>query len=204
MKRTLLAAAGAVLAAPRAHAGPCGQNGPCDSRDVHVSKIDPQTGNANELWGPTRLRPELADDGKQLMRKLLIAASAGVWGSGMVLAAPVASAAPCDGGPGHYASVQACSDCMIAQAKAGAGAQSGPNCGLAPANTGPACNQAGVCGNGYRTYPNSCPPNAPIEQCVQPGTFPTPKAPAVPVAPIAPAAPNSPGWPSGPNDTWLR
>jgi hypothetical protein len=36
---------------------------------------------------------------------------------------------------------------MIAQAKAGAGAQSGPNCGLAPPNTEPACNQAGVCGN---------------------------------------------------------
>jgi hypothetical protein len=25
--------------------------GPCNSRDVHVSKIDPQTGNAIQVWG---------------------------------------------------------------------------------------------------------------------------------------------------------
>jgi hypothetical protein len=29
---------------------PYGHNGPCDSRNVHVSKIDPQTGNAIEVW----------------------------------------------------------------------------------------------------------------------------------------------------------
>jgi hypothetical protein len=25
---------------------------PCNAHDVHVSKIDPQTGNAIEVWGP--------------------------------------------------------------------------------------------------------------------------------------------------------
>jgi hypothetical protein len=38
---------------------PYGHNGPCNSRDVHVSKIDPQTGNAIEVWGPPGCDPML-------------------------------------------------------------------------------------------------------------------------------------------------
>jgi hypothetical protein len=38
---------------------PYGHNGPCDSRDVHVSKVDPQTGNAIEVWGPPGCDPSL-------------------------------------------------------------------------------------------------------------------------------------------------
>ncbi|MGA8543780.1 MAG: hypothetical protein WB785_00785 [Mycobacterium sp.] len=56
-------AAGLICAAsPPAHAdpnNPYGHNGPCNSRDVHVSKIDPQTGNAIEVWGPPGCDPSL-------------------------------------------------------------------------------------------------------------------------------------------------
>jgi hypothetical protein len=38
---------------------PYGHNGPCDSRNVHVSRIDPQTGNAIEVWGPPGCDPSL-------------------------------------------------------------------------------------------------------------------------------------------------
>jgi hypothetical protein len=38
---------------------PYGHNGPCDSRNVHVSHIDPQTGNAIEVWGPPGCDPSL-------------------------------------------------------------------------------------------------------------------------------------------------
>jgi hypothetical protein len=38
---------------------PYGHNGPCNSRDVHVTKIDPQTGNAIQVWGPPGRDPSL-------------------------------------------------------------------------------------------------------------------------------------------------
>ena len=36
-----------------------GHIGPCDSRAVRVSKIDPQTGNAIQVWGPPGCDPSL-------------------------------------------------------------------------------------------------------------------------------------------------
>jgi hypothetical protein len=55
VKKLLIAAviASAPLVTSVAHADPTNPTPfPCDSRDVHVSKIDPQTGNAIEVWGP--------------------------------------------------------------------------------------------------------------------------------------------------------
>lgn len=64
MKKLLVAAAiiYAPLAAPLAHAdpddNPYGHNGPCNSNDVHVSKVTPR-GNAIEVWGPPGCDPSL-------------------------------------------------------------------------------------------------------------------------------------------------
>ena len=94
---------------------------------------------------------------------------------------PAASAAPCSlaGAPGHHdAANKACTDCMTAN---GNNLQASSICGV-PAEKGPPCEQAGVCGNAYRTY--HCPENAPIASCVPPGTFPTPAAPVAPLPPI--------------------
>ncbi|MFZ0902298.1 MAG: hypothetical protein WAN71_00120 [Mycobacterium sp.] len=56
------ALAAAIVYAPLAYAdpnNPYGHNGPCDSRNVHVSQVDPQTGNAIEVWGPPGCDPSL-------------------------------------------------------------------------------------------------------------------------------------------------
>jgi hypothetical protein len=71
-------------------------------------------------------------------------------------------------------------------------------CGAPPAR-GPACEQAGVCGNAYRTSP--CPENAPIAACVPPGTFPTAKAPLAPLPPIG-RLPNGDPYTPSHDDQW--
>lgn len=132
--------------------------------------------------------------------KVIIAA--GIAGAitlgGIAWGTPTANAAPCSlaGAPGHHdAANQACRDCMTAN---GNNLQASYICGV-PTATGPACEQAGVCGNGYRTYP--CPENAPITACAPPGTFPTP---AVPVAPVPPTGRLPGGIPYAPHpdDPW--
>jgi hypothetical protein len=92
--------------------------------------------------------------------KVIIAA--GIAGAitlgGIAWGTPTAGAAPCflAGAPGHHdAANQACRDCMTAN---GNNLQASYICGV-PTATGPACEQAGVCGNGYRMYPY--PENAP-------------------------------------------
>lgn len=119
--------------------------------------------------------------------------------SPLAAVAPPANAA---GGPCQYAGtaqgggvhMQQCLACMNAGGNTPAASRA---CGV-PILTTPACEQAGVCGNGYRTNP--APPCPPL--CVPPGTFPTGPVPA-PVPP-QPVDPNNGGWPAGPNDTWLR
>jgi hypothetical protein len=64
MRKLLIAAAViATLGIPMAHAdpnddNPYGHNGPCNSNDVHVSKVTPR-GNAIEVWGPRGCDPSL-------------------------------------------------------------------------------------------------------------------------------------------------
>ncbi|HEX4395577.1 MAG TPA: hypothetical protein VH084_29200 [Mycobacterium sp.] len=64
MRKAIIAALAplAILAPAAAHAdpddNPYGHNGPCNSNDVHISKITPR-GNAIEVWGPRGCDPSL-------------------------------------------------------------------------------------------------------------------------------------------------
>jgi hypothetical protein len=79
---------------------------------------------------------------------------------------PCQYAGTAQGGGANGQACQACVNSLMPNPQA-------PNLCGAPPPRGPACEQAGVCGNAYRTAP-ACPPNAPIADCVPPGTFPTP------------------------------
>lgn len=95
------------------------------------------------------------------------------------------------GGGANGQACQACINSLMPNPQA-------PNLCGAPQARGPACEQAGVCGNAYHTYPQPpCPPD-----CAPPGTFPTGRVPLP--TPYTPPPPPDQGWPSGPNDTWLR
>jgi hypothetical protein len=115
-----------------------------------------------------------------------------VCGNAFRTAGPCQYAGTAQGGGANGQACQACINSLMPNPQA-------PNLCGAPPPRGPACEQAGVCGNAYRTYP--CPENAPITACVPPGTFPTPKAPVAPLPPTG-RLPNGDPYTPSHDDPW--